>query len=154
MGIHTVSAVLLSQAWSPGSRIVGLEPEGPCPSLVSELVTSPVVIDLAHIVKSVTFSSEPSMELCGVEGREALSRLRLGSNQNDWDPLLLFCSVAKWYPTLCASIDCITPGSSVFHYLPLRGVVCNLGTSWKQPERGCPVLQRTLIKYRHHRSLA
>lgn len=96
--------------------------------MVSELVTSPVVTDLAHIVKSVTFSSEPSMELCGVEGREALSRLCLGSNQNDWDPLLLFCSVAKWYPTLCASIDCITPGSSVFHYLPLRGVVCNLGT--------------------------
>ena len=89
VGIPAVSVALLYEAWSPGSRIVGLEPEDPCPSLVSTLVTSPVVTDLAHIVESVNFSGEPSLELCGVEGREALSCPRLGSNQNDWDPLVL-----------------------------------------------------------------
>ena len=69
--------------------MVGIDPESLFPSLVPELVTFPVVIDLAHIVKSVNLSSRPSPELCVVEGREAISCERLGSHQNDWDPLLL-----------------------------------------------------------------
>ena len=31
---------------------------------------------------------------------------------------LLFCSVAKWCPTLCYPVDCGTPGFPVLHYLP------------------------------------
>ena len=40
--------------------------------------------------------------------------------RHDWATFTFHChlSVPKWNPTLCDSVECSTPGSSVLHYLP------------------------------------
>ena len=51
----------------------------------------------------------------------------------------IFCccySVAKFYPTLCHTTDCSTPGSPVLHHLPVSSNLCPL--SWSISSSAAP----------------